>query len=112
MVLFYIHSITIYHIGLVYVICMFVITEIFGATNNGNYFSELHVMMKRKEQVVEFTGDALVLQHAKVALLVSVLAVISAAFQIAVARLVLTLQTMPKLDSSFILYAIFYFLTC
>ncbi|KOM50288.1 hypothetical protein LR48_Vigan08g111500 [Vigna angularis] len=75
------------------------------------HMTKLHVMMKRKEQVVEFTGDALVLQHAKVALLVSVLAVISAAFQSAVARLVLTLQTMPKLDS-FILYAIFYFLTC
>ena len=70
-------------------------------------FSELHVMMKKKEQAVEFTGDALVLQHAKVALLVCALAVISAAFQIAAARLVLTLQTMPKLDS-FISYSLLF----
>lgn len=62
-------------------------------------------MMKKKEQAVEFTGDALVLQHAKVALLVCALAVISAAFQIAAARLVLTLQTMPKLDSLHIIFS-------
>ena len=61
--------------------------------------SELHVTMKKKEQVEEFTGVALVLQHAKVALPVCALGVISAVFQIAVARLVRTLRGMPKLES-------------
>lgn len=59
-------------------------------------------MLMKKEQVAEYTRDALVLQHAEVALHVCALDVISAVFQIAVARLVLTLQGMPKLESNFI----------
>lgn len=65
-------------------------------------------MMKKKEQVVEFTEDAVVPQLAKVVLLVCALDVIFAAFQIAAARLVLTLQTTPKLDS----FIFCYFLGC
>ena len=61
-------------------------------------FSELHVTMKKNEQAAEFTGDALVLQHAKVALPVSALGVTSAVFRIAAARLVLTSPAMPKLE--------------
>jgi hypothetical protein len=60
--------------------------------------SELLVMMKKKEAVAEFTEDALILQHAKVALLVCALVVIYAIFQIALARLVWILQGMPKLE--------------
>lgn len=60
--------------------------------------SELLVMMKKKEAVAEFTEDALILQPAKVALLVCALVVIYAVFQIALARLVWTLQGMPKLE--------------
>ncbi|KAF1898816.1 hypothetical protein Lal_00018935 [Lupinus albus] len=61
--------------------------------------AELHVTMKKNEQAAEFTGHALVLQHAKVALHVCALDVIFAAFQIAAARFVLTSQAMPKLES-------------
>ena len=56
-------------------------------------------MLKKREQVAEFTGDAVALQHAKVALHVCALGVISAAFQIAAARLALILQAMPKLEA-------------
>lgn len=59
------------------------------------------MIMRKNEQVVEFTGDATALQHAKVALHVCALGVMSAVFQIAAARHVLTLQPMPKLDSAF-----------
>jgi hypothetical protein len=56
--------------------------------------------MKKKEVVAEFTEDALVLRHAKVALLVSASGVTYAVFRTALARLVLTLQgmSMPKLE--------------
>ena len=54
-------------------------------------------MMKKNEQVAEFTGDVRALQLAKVALLACVLDVISAVFQIAIAKLALTSQGMPKL---------------
>jgi len=60
--------------------------------------SELHVMMKKKEAVAEFTEGAHIVQHAKVALLVCALDASYAVFQIALARLVLTLQGMPKLE--------------
>lgn len=59
--------------------------------------------MKKNEQVAEFTGDVYVCQHAKVAPLASALGVIFADFQIAVARLVLTSQGMPKLESQIVL---------
>lgn len=55
-------------------------------------------MMKKKEEAGECTGDALVLQHAKVVLLVCALGVTRVAFLTALARHVLTLQGMPKLD--------------
>jgi len=55
-------------------------------------------MMKKKEAVAEFTEDALILQHAKAALLVCVLDATYAVFQTVLARLVPTLQRMPKLE--------------
>lgn len=55
-------------------------------------------MMMKSEPVVEFTEVVHVLQHAKVALLASALVVISAAFRIAVARLVLTSLGTLKLE--------------
>ena len=60
-------------------------------------------MTKKNEQVAEFTEDVHVLQRAKVALLASALVVISAAFRIAVARLVLTSLGMPKLECQIVL---------
>ncbi|KAL4390266.1 hypothetical protein AHAS_Ahas03G0127900 [Arachis hypogaea] len=58
--------------------------------------TKLHVMMKKNEGAAEYTGDALALRHAKVAPPVSASAAVSAAFQIAAARLVLTSQAMSK----------------
>ena len=68
-------------------------------------------MMKKNEPVAEFIGDVHVLQHAKDALLVSALGVISAVFQIAVARLARTSQEMPNLESHiiFLTYNIHHF---
>lgn len=51
-------------------------------------------MMKKNEEVEEFTEDVADHQRAKVALHVCALGVTSAVFQIATARLVLTLPAM------------------
>jgi hypothetical protein len=56
-------------------------------------------MMKKNEEVEEFTEDVVDLQHVKVALLVCASGVTSAAFRIAAARHVLTLLAMQKLES-------------
>lgn len=56
-------------------------------------------MMKRRELVEGFIGDAFVLQHARAALHVFALAVISVVFLTAAARHALTSQGMPKLES-------------
>lgn len=55
-------------------------------------------MMKKKEEVEEFTGDALAHLLAKVALLVCALVVTSVVIQIAAVRLVLTSLAMQKLN--------------
>lgn len=87
-------------------ICIYITGSIFvpislitNGVNNCFLFAELHVMMMKNEQVAGCTGAAVVLQHAKGALLVCVLDAKSVVSQIAAARLALTLLGTRRLES-------------
>ncbi|XP_035541770.1 uncharacterized protein LOC118344715 [Juglans regia] len=69
---------------------------------------ELHVMMTKSEGVAECTGAACVLQHARAALLVSVLDVKSVVSLIAAAKPASTLLGMRRLESPKALYFSFF----
>ncbi|XVE59580.1 hypothetical protein DITRI_Ditri05aG0057200 [Diplodiscus trichospermus] len=62
------------------------------------HMTEEHVMMMKSEQVAGYTGAAVVLQHARVVLLVCALGVKSVDSLIAVAKLASTSLGMPKLE--------------
>ncbi|RYR43321.1 hypothetical protein Ahy_A08g039744 isoform B [Arachis hypogaea] len=73
-----------------------------GGITNGNcdmhLITELHVRMKKRGQVEEFTEAAHDHQHAKDAQHVCALAVMYVAFRIALVKLALILHGMPKLS--------------